>query len=267
MQMKRHQTGRDYFTKIAGQQGINVLDCNPWFTAMKDTSRYRLIPTTGVHWSDYGSFLAADSATRYIEWKTGLKFPRMVVDSVEVTMKPRHKDDDINKTMNLIWDAPHEALAYPCLHFESDTAKPKPAALFIADSFIWGWWDQPLIQNLFRNQEIWYYDQEIYPESFTKMKYTREVNLREAVERQDIIVLLQVGAGSGNPGAGVIDRLYAEYDTSVNNPIRVIEHQIMSDTVWLKLEKEKATADNIPVSEVIRRDAINLFNIEIRKKK
>ena len=262
-----HQTGRDYFTKKAAVAGINVLDFNPWFRAMKDTSRYRLIPPTGVHWSDYGSYLAADSAIRYFEGKTGLKLPRMVLDSIVTSTHPRHNDDDINRTMNLIWNVPPGTLAYPSYHFVADTSHPKPAALFVADSFIWGWWDQPIIQHLFRNQEIWYYDQEIYPESFTKVKKTREVSLREAVERQDFVVLFQVGAGSGNPGSGVIDRLYAEYDTSANNSILALENKIKSSTGWLEAEQKKADENKVPVEEIIRNDAIQMVNGELLKKK
>ena len=151
-------------------------------------------------------------------------------------------------------------------HTEVDLRVP-PCSLFIADSFIWGWWDQPIIQNLFRNQEIWYYDQDVYPESFTRMKYTRDINLQEAIERQDIVVLFQVGAGSGNPGAGVIDRLYALYDTSGNNLIRKIEQKIFSDSAWLALEKVKADQNKVPVTDIVRRDAIYLFNAELQKNK
>ena len=267
LEMKRHQTGRDYFTKKARSEGVNVIDFNPFFMAMKDTSRYRLIPPSGVHWSDWGSYLAADSAIRYFEKGSGLELPRMVLDSIVVTMHPRHNDDDINKTMNLLKDAPHGPLAYPCFHFVADSTKPKPAALFVADSFVWGWYDQPIIQGLFRNREIWYYDKDVFPESFTKAKATREVGLREAVERQNFLVLLQVGAGSGNPGSGVIDRLYAEYDTSAGNQIRQLEKRIFADSTWLSVEKKKAKDNNYSVEEVVRTDAINMFNDELRKKK
>ncbi len=267
LRMKRHQTGRDYFTRKASKVGVNVLDFNPFFLAMKDTSRYRLIPTTGVHWSDYGSYLAADSAIRYFEARTGFTLPRMVLDSIVTSMQPRHNDADINSTMNLIWDAPHLPLAYPCFHFVSDSAKPKPAALFIADSFVWGWWDQPIIQHIFSNQEIWYYDKEIYPESHTKVKLTAEVSLREAIERQNIVVLFQVGAGSGNPGSGVIDRLYAEYDTSASNIFRIAEKKIMADAGWMAGEKKKAEENKLSMEQIIRSDAINIVNDELRKKK
>ena len=266
MKMQRHEIGREYFTKRAGETGVNVLDFNPYFSAMRDVAPYRMIPVTGVHWSDYGAFLAADSALRYLEKNSGFRMPKLVLDSVETSLEPRHKDDDINQTMNLAWDAPHVKLGYPCFHVEHDTSVPKPSALFVADSFIWGWWDQPVIQSVFRNQEIWYYDKEVFPETFTKLKSTSEINLREAIERQDFVILLQVGAGTGDPGAGIIDRLYAEYDTSGNNAIRRIERKIMSDPAWLALEEKKALENNIPLASVLRMDAISLFNAEIRKK-
>ena len=127
--------------------------------------------------------------------------------------------------------------------------------------------DQPIIQGIFSNREIWYYDKEIFPETFTKVKATREVNLREAIERQNFVVLLTVGSGSGNPGFGVIDRLYVEYDTSATNPIRIIEKSIYSSPEWLAAEQKKATERKIPLEEMVRTDAINLFNEELYKKK
>ncbi len=266
LKVKRHQAARDYFLQKAGKAGINILDFNSWFLAMKGTSPYRLIPTTGVHWSEYGAWLSADSATRYLERMTGCTMPRMVLDSVVTSTHPRHKDDDINKTMNLVWNAPHARLAYPAFHFVSGKTMSKPSALFVADSFFWGWWDQPIIQNLFRNPEIWYYDQEIYPESFTRTKHTWEAGLRETVERQDIIVLLQVGAGGGNPGSGIIDRLFAEFDTSAGNPIRKIERTMLSDTAWLAAEKRKSAERNLPLPVMMRSDAISLFNDDLKRK-
>jgi len=267
LRMKRHETSRSYFVRLAKEAGINVLDFNPMFRAMKDTARYRLIPSSGVHWSDYGSFLAADSAVRYFKAKTGLTFPKLVLDSLEPSMFPRHNDDDINKTMNLIWPVAHDLLAYPHFHAEADTSHPKPAALFVADSFVWGWYDQPIIQNLFRNTEIWYYDKEIFPETFTKVKTTRMVNLRESVERQDILALLTVGSGSGNPGSGIIDRLFLEYDTSKTNPIRMMISQIKADPNWLNAVKKKYHEDGLTTDEMVQTEALILFNAGLYQKK
>jgi len=267
LKMKRHQTGRDYFTRKAAEYGIHVLDFNPFFQCRKDTSRYQLIPTTGVHWSDWGSFLAADSAIRYFELELGIRMPKMVLDSMELSYIPRHNDNDIGKTMNLIWKIRHPLLAYPKYHIVCDTPCTKPAALFIGDSFFWGWYDQGIVQSLFRNTEFWYYDKDVFPESFTSPKNTASINLRQAVERQNLVILFQVGAGGGNPGSTFIERAYAEFDTTPQNKIRQIEQNMRNDPRWLETQKKKAKDLNRPLDQVLRDDAITLFNDELFRKK
>jgi len=267
LKMQRKQTGRDYFTMKAAEEGVNVLDFNPWFRQMKDTTKYALFPTTGVHWTDYGSWLAADSATRYIKAKTGINMPKLVMTGIEISQQPRHNDDDINKTMNLIWDAPHVSLAYPQFRVDYDPIISKPSCLFIGDSFFWGWWDQGIIDTLFSNKEFWYYNKEIFPESFTKVKTTSEINLKDAVERQNIVVLFQVGAGGGDPGTGFIETAYAEFDTSSGNKIREIEQKIKSSSNWLEAVKKKAIERKIPLEEMVRIDAIGLFTDALKNQK
>ncbi len=213
-------SGRDYLVKACAGNGINFIDFNPWFRQMKDTSRWLLFPATGVHWSVYGSVLAADSAIRYLEQHLGRPMPGLHIDRIEMAEKPRQFDDDVNETMNLVWDVGHPPLAYPVFHNDSSNItdqKQSPGnkvkALFIGDSFYWAWYDLGIIGQVFDKMEFWYYDREVYPEKFTQQKFTTDVDLRESVERQDVIVLLQVGGGWGNPGAGFIDRAYAAYFT------------------------------------------------------
>jgi hypothetical protein len=262
----RHESSRSYFYRKAVKAGVNVIDFMPYFMAMKDTSRYPLFPTTGMHWSDYGAYLAADSALKYFTKQTGFYFPQLVVDSLVVTSKARHDDDDINKALNLFWDAPHADLAYPVFHTTGDRTKQKPAMLCVGDSFFWAWWNQGIIDSLFRNREFWYYAIEVFPESSTKIKGVSELNLRESVLRQDIVMLFQVGAGGGNPGAGIIDRLYAEFDTSGNNEIRRIEKSIRNSKEWLAAIMKKANEQHILVDDLIRTEAITAFNDEIKNK-
>jgi hypothetical protein len=204
-------SGRDYLVKRCVGNDIRLIDFNPWFRQMKDTSRWLLFPATGVHWSVYGSVLAADSAIRYIE--SGLRRPmrHLQIDHVEISAKPRQFDDDVNVTMNLIGEVAHPLLAYPAFHFTGERTCTKPKALFVGDSFYWAWYDTGIIGQVFDKMEFWYYDREVYPEKFTKPKYTSTVDIRQAIERQEVIVLLQVGGGWGNPGAGFIDRAYAAY--------------------------------------------------------
>jgi hypothetical protein len=211
-------SGRNYLLKKCAENEINLIDFNPWFHQMKDTSRYLLFPATGVHWTVYGSVLAADSTIRYLAKKLQRPMPELHIDKIELSEKPRQFDDDVNETMNLIWDVKHPPLAYPVFHFEdgnleNKTASPvkKTKALFIGDSFYWAWYDSGIIGKVFDKMEFWYYDREVYPEKFTSQKNTSEVDLKSSVERQDVVVLLQVGGGWGNPGAGFIDRAYEAF--------------------------------------------------------
>ena len=211
-------SGRDYLVKRCGESGIHFIDFNPWFRQMKETSRYPLFPATGTHWSIYGAVLAADSAIRYLEKHLQRPMAHLNFDRIETTTKPKQFDDDINETMNLIRDVNHPLFAYPVFHFTCDRSSNKPKALFIGDSFYWAWYDFGIIGQVFDKMEFWYYDREVYPEQFTRQKYTREVDLRQTIERQEIIVLMQVGGGWGNPGAGFIDRVYAAYFDSSYKP-------------------------------------------------
>jgi hypothetical protein len=248
-------------------RGVHVIDFMPVFLQMKDTSRYPLFSNAGIHWSDYGSFLAADSMFRYITAASGYRFPEMSASAIELTHRPRHDDDDISRTMNLIWSANKMRLAYPVITYKSDTGARKPSALFVGDSFYWGFFNQGIIGNMFSNIEYWFYDKLVFPEAFNRAALTTEVDLKEAVERQNIIVILHVGAGWGNPGAGFIDRLYATFDTSSSNPIRKIEKDIRENAKWYDHIRSKAEAEHIPIDRKVRSEAIYVYNSKLLQTK
>ena len=123
------------------------------------------MPYTGIHWSDYGAYLAADSTLRYLRIKSaaGAGIPVMHIDKVELSARARDDDADLNKTMNLIWEPSHPSLAYPVLSYAPVKGSKKPRALFIGDSFFWPWYFQGIIQNEFDSAEFWYYDKTIFP--------------------------------------------------------------------------------------------------------
>lgn len=260
LKKNRDTSGRAYMMKQLQANNVHVINFLPVFLNLKKSSPYPLMPKTGVHWSNYGAFLAADSMFRYITAFSGYRFPEMKLDRLEESSIPRDEDGDIDNLLNLIWPTSKSTLAYPIISYHCDTGFQKPKALFLGDSFYWELFHQGIIKNMFSNLEFWYYDNLVFPESFSEKKTTSSVKLMEAIDRQNIIVILQVGAGWGNPGFGFIDRLYSAIDTSSGNEILKIEQDILNNPEWYELIKNKAKLDNVSVERKLRSEAIYIYN-------
>lgn len=255
----------EYTVEQCAKQGVRFFDGNRYLLDLKDTSRYPLYPMTGIHWSEYGAVLVADTMFRSLQGITGIPIPGIRIRDLRVTKNMLFGDDDILLTMNLLCDVDHPAGAYPRLAFDWDSSQTKPKALFIGDSFFWMWYNIGIIHHLFGNVEFWYYDKEVFPNCFAKPKFTDEVDLRTAVLRQQFIILVQTNGGGGDFGSGFLDRAYAEFDPSPENPIRTIEERIWKSRGWLKEEVRKSEEKKLPVRQIIRNDAIYLYNQGLMK--
>jgi hypothetical protein len=261
----RHEfTNYGYYLKRCKEEGINHIDFNQWLINLKDTSRYMLYPKTGIHWSLYGAYLCADSLRRYIERKLNRTLPHLVLDSLEVVKEAKDEDSDMDRTMNLIWKIPHPLMAYPKFHFEYDSVRPKPAALFAGDSFYWYWFYNGIIENTFRNKEFWYYNNEVYPEQFSSPKNVGQIDYVEGIMRQDVIVLLETNGGYGELGYGWIDVAYDHLYPGLCKT-REIEQQMKANHKWMDQLTEKAKQRNISIDHMMRLDAIHIRNQELRK--
>lgn len=241
-----------YYAKRCVEEGINTIDFNKWFIQARDTSRYPLYPKTGIHWSCYGAALTADSLSKYLSAKLNTKVPRMVTDKIETDSKARAEDDDIGSVMNLIWNISYPVYAYPQVHFEADSAVSKLSALFIGDSFYWNWYNPGYIRNMFSNEDFWYYDKDVFPQSFTKPVSTGQLVTGEWISKMNVIILIQTNGGYGNPGYGFLDRALDELDMA---PVLAIERQIRNSPEWMKLMEVKAREQHRPIESVIKDDA------------
>jgi len=186
--------------------GVNFIDFNSWFLSMKETSAYPLYPKTGIHWSSFGSCLAFDSLSRYIETRLQQPLAKIVQDQMIVSKKARNRDADMAEGLNLIFPVSNPAMGYPSVKYQTQTLTVRPSALFIGDSFYFIWSDAGYIANTFSNRDFWYYDEDHYYGSYPTGRKTRFINLRETVKQTQVIVLMQTNAGYGNVGYGFVDR-------------------------------------------------------------
>lgn len=183
--MKPHTNYASYISACKKSE-INFLDFRAWFLAMKDTSSYRLFPRCGVHWSNYGDYLALDSMVHYVEAKSGKDLPDLKLDSVQLSKTPRDRDYDAGERLNLIEQLyGNDTLAYPC-YSVSWKEHDQMASLTIADSYFFHMYGVtgPAV---FREVDFWYYFNEWW--SFNGHKSTKE-NIKEEILKHQVVCIM-----------------------------------------------------------------------------
>ncbi len=266
LKKKQELTNYAYYVERCKSAGVNFIDYNAWFLKMKDTSRYILYPKTGIHWSTYGSTLAIDSMMNYLRIRFGMNIPRLAVDSIVVSKKARYEDDDIGRTLNLVRPLSYPPMAYPAFHFIADTTKPKPRALFVGDSFYWQLYYPGFIANNFSNNEFWYYNKDVYPETFNAPKSTARINYIHEILSQDLVVLIQTNAAYGNVGYGFVQQAWQGLNSS-GDRVKEFETSIRNTPEWLESVRQKAVKNNVSLDEQIHRDAVYMVEQDIMNSK
>ncbi|MFA5418808.1 MAG: hypothetical protein WC341_10150 [Bacteroidales bacterium] len=266
-------TNYEKYVELAGKSGLNYIDFNRYFIDNKIDSKYPLYPQYGIHWSKYGMCLVADSMIRYIEDLRNIRMPHLYWDSVELD-QPRGTDYDIADGMNIKFRLKSFEMAYPQVKFESDSGKIKPSVMVISDSYYWGIFDFGM-SGVFSNDQFWFYNKKIYPESFKSDLFTSDVNLRKAIANHDVIILMATEATLPNLGWGFVERAYQMFTNpdykeidldEFQEKVRRLRNKIKSSEEWMKLIESKANNKNISVDSMLTLDAIWIIKNEKDKK-
>ena len=109
---------RSYYSeyqKGLKQCGIQHIDFGKWFREMKGKTAAPLFPKTGIHWSQYGATLAADSLVNYSMKLFGKSMNEFAWDKNNLPLQTTMEsvDDDIGLGMNLYWPIEVLPMAYP----------------------------------------------------------------------------------------------------------------------------------------------------------
>jgi len=265
LSVKEPVTNYKMYRKELEAAGANFIDFNLDFMQRKEHSRYILYPKTGIHWSNYGAMLAADSLSRYIEAKTGAKLPGMITDSIVVTNALRSPDGDMGETMNLIWVIPHPDMAYPAIHYDTGQGRKKVNALVVGDSFYWNWYYSGYIHNTFSNEDFWYYNKDAYPKNFTTPTSVWQIDRRGVIDKADVIIILLVNAGYGNIGYGILEELATYLGIEEPRVSKVLE-AMRNSREWMEALEKKAAERGISLEEMMTIDARYVIDQQYVKK-
>lgn len=237
---------------------LHFIDFKKWFSEMKDNSPYPLFPKTGIHWSSYGELLAADSLIKYIENLRHLKAPKIKINKVFISDTTQYRDDDIEQSMNLIFDIPDLKMAYPSFKIVADSLSVKPKVLVVADSFYWGMFNWGISHHVFDHSQFWFYNNSIYSNDFKTAKNTGEVSIIDETEKNDVIVLFTTDANLKEFPFGFIHDLseaYEPYSSKNEKAIQEYMNAIRNTPEWLDMIKKQAKEQNIELKKAIRNNA------------
>ena len=201
------------YKRVADSIGVNQVDLNTWFVSMKKSSTELLYPKQGFHWSEYGAYLGADSVIKYIEHLRGIHMLHPVCTGIEHTTKARFKDDDITKTMNLIYPFVRETFSYPQLKYEGDNTIIKPNLIYVGDSFLFQWLDNGIMDNTDSHWQIWYYNETLINKDIREEDKHLLGNYDEIGEigKADCIIIMFTSRNLDNLGRNFIENTYNHY--------------------------------------------------------
>ena len=206
-------TNFETYKRLADSVGLNQVDFNTWLTSMKKSSKELLYPRQGFHWSEYGSLLAADSLIRYIERHQKIHMLHPVWTDVVHTKNARYDDNDIAKTMNLVFPLADETFSYPEVQFSGDKTARKPNIIYIGDSFLFQWVNEGVLANTENNWQIWYYDENLINRDFSVQVNHSLYGYDKfsQIDQADCIVLMYTSRNLSKLGNKFIEDTYSHF--------------------------------------------------------
>ncbi|MBC7694187.1 MAG: hypothetical protein H7141_01945 [Burkholderiales bacterium] len=264
--LKKHdKTNYKCFAEYAKITNLNIIDFNKWFVENRYKSKYPLYPQHGIHWSTYGTVLAADSLVRKIEQLRNIDSPNLTFTGVN--MEQAHDVDyDIGDGMNLIYKLKSFEVAYPKMNMVVSENKTKPKVLVISDSFYWGMYNLG-IANCFQNDHFWYYNKQVFPESNVKETTTDQQDFTSVIANHDVIVLMATEATLRGIGWGFIERAEQYFEGNdfikkkFNSPeyarrVREFVKYIKTQPKWMTDVEGRADEKNISVDSALVLEAM-----------
>lgn len=202
-------TNYSYYKAQFEEHGVNCFDMNEWFLQMRDTAEIPLYSKLGIHWTMYGSFVAADSLLGYMESMDSIDIPGIYWDTLMAVEKPWIPETDIYNAMNLLFPMDEFQMYHPKLRFEDPAGKTRPNVIVIGDSY----WHSPLWNKIpqmsfSERSSYWYYFKNKETNDFQHLGEIKPEMLPGEYADQDYVILLFTATNLNRFAYGFIDDTY-----------------------------------------------------------
>lgn len=241
--------------EYAQKYQLNYINFQKYFMHLKGDSAWQLYPQTGIHWSIYGAWLAADSLSKKIEKIRGVDLPDMKCTGMKYG-PPQHGDADVAEALNLLYEPAgmENIMKYPEVTLDKQN-KARVNLLTIGDSFYWAMLN--FTTGIFDNDHFWFYNRTVIPGNAD----AKNLDLDIEIKNHDVIMLMVTESNLKKFGWGFIENAYsllAGEDNSVNRAAELEQtiKYIKSDKGWMENIKKKAASRNISIDSMVYLDAV-----------
>ena len=243
-------TNYEIFIELFNELKIDFLDFNSWFIDQKEINKLKLIPKYGIHWSNYGSFLAADSIIKYCNTKYQFSLPKFQLDSLVSTKIPRKPDYDMGETLNLFTLLDDENYLYPEYTVVKDSASKKKNLLVISDSFFDQIYSTKFSSEVFSSTCYWYYNREVREDNKRERK---DDDLEKVLPKTDLVIIMMTEWNLYRFGFGIVEEMNSFYSgTEIESQeVRLYIDRIRSDKEWFKEIGKQAKERKISVDSML----------------
>lgn len=257
----------EYYPQAFADRGINYVDMCDWFLKIKDTVNYPLFPQRAMHWSDIACVHVADSVIRYMEQLTGKNMPNLIIGP-KYPGETVYPDGDLEQSMNLLWDIrPRFQNYYVHVETDADSTAQKLNLLTIGDSFFKNWGYTLPMGDIFNAYPYYFYYSTVYFDP--NHSHVSQVNLREELERADIVMLSYSATQLYEINRGFLSQallqLSLKYQDGFGGVIEEIKQRMRNDPVWYESLLEKAKSSGKDIEQVMYDDAVYLINQDPEK--
>ncbi|MDD2192787.1 MAG: hypothetical protein PHO12_09650 [Bacteroidales bacterium] len=248
------------------KNNINYINLNSWMLSLKGKSKYRLFPSTGVHWGEYAAFLAIDSITNYFENLYSINLPRIKIKSIKVTDKMYFKDDDAEKLMNLLFNIPDQPMPRIETTIVDSANADKLKVLILGDSYYYSLSVLGFDRYVFHESEFWYYFNEVHRFDGKDINDTYKGVVRdyddvkvEMMKYKTIMIVITEGTLHFTPQL-IFDELYSQFTNSFD--VRQYKYlfdnyknEILNNKEWYDVIVKKAKDRGTSIDQAINDNA------------
>jgi len=271
-------SNRSYYSeyqKGLKAQGIQHIDFGKWFREMKGKTPAPLFPKTGIHWSQYGATLAADSLVNYCMKLFGKKMNEFAWDKKNLQLQTTMEsvDEDIGLGMNLYWPIEVLPMAYPrvgvnmkySVDFGNTGIQPKVAV--ISDSYFFNLIQLPWAPEIFSELNFYFYNKQLHKRPQGTMTNTDPLSQMKEIEKSNVVFVMATECNMDKLGWGFISSAYkyfvlGENIDSFEARVQKFKNNILSDEAWMKAIDEKAKQNKVSLDTMIMRDARYMAEME-----